>query len=215
MRHGPTVDPTTWAELVTALSTELVQGGVGLVTISGSLPPGAPIDGSRELVSVAASLGVPVALDGGGEPVRLAATARPWLVKLNEAEAAATLGKPAGPPGPSGEAAVVEMARELGTWTGGAVIVTRGRAGAIALDPDGTVLRVAPPHVEGRYPVGSGDAFLAGVAVATLDGRGFVDALRLGAAAAIANAKVRGAARFEPAEVARVEPGVRVETFAG
>ena len=51
---------------------ELVQGGVGMVTISGSLPPGAPTDGLRQLASVAAALGVPVALDAGGEIVRLA-----------------------------------------------------------------------------------------------------------------------------------------------
>lgn len=205
---GPSVTSATWAELVGALSSELVQGGVGMVTISGSLPPGAPADGLRQLASVGASLGVPVALDAGGGIVRLAAAARPWLVKLNAAEAGATLDRTAER---SDEAEVVDMARTLAASTGGAVIVTRGRAGAVAIAPDGMALRVAPPHLEGSYPVGSGDAFLAGVAVATLEGRGFAESLRLGAAAAIANARVRGAGRLDPAEAIRIAPDIRLE----
>ena len=95
------------------------------------------------------------------------------------------------------------------------MIVTRGRAGAIAIGPDGQTYRVGRPNPEGSYPVGSGDAFLAGVTVATIDGRGFDAALRLGAAAAIANAQIRGAGRLDPAEVARIEPGIVVEPIAG
>ena len=90
---GPTVGAYDLGRPGQALSSELVQGGVGMVTISGSLPPGAPTDGLRQLASVAASLGVPVALDAGGEIVRLASAARPWLIKLNAAEAAATLAR--------------------------------------------------------------------------------------------------------------------------
>jgi fructose-1-phosphate kinase PfkB-like protein len=176
---------------------------VGVATISGT-SPGAPIDGLRQLASVGAALGGPVALDAGGEVLRLALDARPWLVKINAQEANATLDKASGsgdgPDGPAtdpidDEAAAIASGRALAAWTGGAVIVTRGRAGAIAVGPDGQTYRVGRPNPEGSYPVGSGDAFLAGVTVATIDGRGFDAALRLRAATAIANAQVRGAAR--------------------
>ena len=63
---GPLLGPASWSDLVTAFSAELTGGGVGVATISGSLPPGAPIDGLRQLASVGAALGVPVALDAGG-----------------------------------------------------------------------------------------------------------------------------------------------------
>ena len=42
---------------------------------------------------------------------------------------------------------------------------TRGRDGAVMVAPDGRALSAAA-DAEGRYPVGSGDAFLAGLVVA-------------------------------------------------
>ena len=218
---GPLVGPATWSDLVTAFSAELTGGGVGVATISGSLPPGAPVDGLRQLASVGAALGVAVALDAGGEVLRLALDARPWLVKINAQEASATVDHAPGPGDDPAtdpiddEAAAIASGRALAARTGGAVIVTRGRAGAIAVGPDGQTYRVGRPDPAGSYPVGSGDAFLAAVTVATIDGRGFDAALRLGAAADIANAQVRGAGRLEPDEVARVGPGIVVEPIPG
>jgi 1-phosphofructokinase family hexose kinase len=205
---GPAVSSDAWAGLVAAVRAELAAGDVGQLTISGSLPPDAPPDGLAELAATAAALGIPVALDAGGPALGLALDTRPWLVKLNAAEAAATLGSrfEAGEPG------AVEAAGRIAARTGGAVIVTRGIEGAVAVGPDGTPYRVGPPSVRGPFPVGSGDAFLAGVAVATLRGDSFREALRLGAAAAAANALMRGAGRLDPAEVARLVPTIEIDS---
>jgi len=210
---GPSLTEETWVGFVAAFRAELETGAVGLATISGSLPPGAPADGLVELASSATEAGIPIALDAGGEALRRALAVRPWLVKLNVAEAAVTLGQRIGDGATSGED-VLETAREIAARTHGAVVITRGLDGAIALGPDGAAYRVGPPASRGSYPVGSGDAFLAGVTHATMAGRSFVDALRLGSAAAGANALVRGAGRLRPADVARLERAIRVEPLS-
>ena len=43
---GPTVSPAEWAGLEQAVRAELATGGAGLLTISGSLPPGPRTTGS-------------------------------------------------------------------------------------------------------------------------------------------------------------------------
>jgi 1-phosphofructokinase family hexose kinase len=220
---GPSVDQAAWERLVGALRAELLAGSVGavgLVTVSGSLPPGAPSDGIAQLVAVSRAAGVPIGVDCSGEALRRALLERPTLVKLNLAEAEATISRArtdraAGTDGTSGsngdEARAVALARELTERTGGATIVTRGLGGAVAVAPDGRLMRISPPAVRGSYPVGSGDAFLAGVATAMLRGSSFDEALRLGAAAAAANSQRRGAGRLEPAKVRELLPNVSVE----
>jgi 1-phosphofructokinase family hexose kinase len=208
---GPTLDARAWAALVETLREEIGAGGVGLVTISGSLPPGAQPDGLAQLLATAHRAGVPVALDAGGPALSAALESQPWLVKLNVAEAAATLGRSVGPDASAARDAAVAIA----TLTGGAVVVTRGIDGAVAFSQDGTVLEVPPPLSRGAYPVGSGDAFLAGLATAILRGEPFPDALRLASAAAAANARVRGAGRLDPAEAYRDAPAIRIEPLPG
>ena len=59
----------------------------------------------------------------------------------------------------------------------------------------------ALPDLRGPFPVGSGDAFLAGLTVAYGRGEPLVDAARLGMAAAIANAQMPGAGVLDPGSV--------------
>ena len=208
---GPEVSPAAWAEFVEALRAELASGDIGLVTISGSLPPGAPADGLAELARTATGAGADVAVDAAGAALEPAFATRPWLVKLNAAEAAATLGEAAF----SDEATTAGAARRLAAKSGGAVVVTRGADGAVALDRDGGAFRVAAPAVRGPYPVGSGDAFLAGLAVGRLRAASFVEALQLAGAAAAANALRRGAGRLDLADVERLAGSIVVESILG
>ena len=64
--------------------------------------------------------------------------------------------------------------------------------------PDGS-LYVGGLYVRGRYPVGSGDAFLAGLVTALDRGDDWEGALRLGLGAATANAEMPGAGKLDPA----------------
>ena len=59
--------------------------------------------------------------------------------------------------------------RDLAGGDGHAGVVTRGAEGVVLAAPDGTLYE-GRLYVRGRYPVGSGDAFLAGL-VTALDAR--------------------------------------------
>ena len=77
--------------------------------------------------------------------------------------------------------------------------------------PDGTLYE-GMLYVRGRYPVGSGDAFLAGLVTALDRGPAWDDALCLALGAATANAEIPGAARLDPSraeELAR-QAAVRI-----
>ena len=80
----------------------------------------------------------------------------------------------------------------------GGAVVTLGAAGAVAAmdEPPGRsdLLRTL-----GAYPVGSGDAFLAGLVVGHLEGLGAAGALALGAGAGAANARAAGAGTLDGA----------------
>lgn len=192
--EGPDVPATAWVELMHAVS-DLFEVG-GWLTISGSLPRGAPDDGYRDLVGEARARGMRVALDTHGEWLRLGLAAAPDIVKVNAAESGALLGASALRPEESVAAAV--KIRELAGGVGHAAAVTRGAEGVVVAAPDGRLFE-GVPNERGRYPVGSGDAFLAGLVVALERGEGWPAALRLALGAAAANAELPGAGKFDPA----------------
>ena len=165
------------------------------LTISGSLPRGAPDEGYRDLIHEARRGDVRVALDSEGERLRLALTAEPEIVKVNVAEAGGLLGVPTARRDDSLIAA--SKIRQMAGGDGHAGIVTRGAEGVMLAAPDGTLYE-GVLYVRGRYPVGSGDAFLAGLVTALERGSDWDDALRLALGAGAANAELAGAARLEP-----------------
>jgi 1-phosphofructokinase family hexose kinase len=196
--HGSEVPEASWVETVHTVA-ELLPGASWL-TISGSLPPGAPVEGYREVVAEARSAGVRVILDSEGERLRFALWGGPDVVKVNAHEAAELLDVST-----ETREGAVTAARELRERAGGdgrAGIVTRGADGVVLCAPDGSCWE-GRLYVRGRYPVGSGDSFLAGLVVALDRGDAGDDrwgeALQLALGAATANAELAGAGRLEPA----------------
>ena len=55
---GEPISVAEWAGLIAAIEASLEKGDVGLVTVSGSLPPGAPGDGLARILEVVRSFGV-------------------------------------------------------------------------------------------------------------------------------------------------------------
>jgi 1-phosphofructokinase family hexose kinase len=192
--HGSEVPVASWIETVQVVADLLPQ--MRWLTISGSLPPGAPVEGYREVVAEARAAGVAVALDSEGERLRLALWARPDVVKVNAREAGELLDV-----GTDTRDGAVTAARELRERAGGdghAGLVTRGADGVVLCAPDGSCWE-GRLYVRGRYPVGSGDSFLAGLVVALDRGDGWKEALQLALGAATANAELAGAGRLESA----------------
>jgi len=191
--HGAVAPDAAWVELTHAVVTRCSPGD--WLTISGSMPRGAPDEGYRDLVEEVRAAGVRVALDAEGGRLSAALTAGPDVVKLNVAEAGGLLGVPTARRDDS--LAAASKIREMAGGDGHAGIVTRGSQGVMLAAPDGSLYE-GVLYVRGRYPVGSGDSFLAGLVTALDRGRGWEDALRAGLGAGAANAELPGAARLDP-----------------
>ena len=205
--HGSEVPVAGWVELTDATAGAWESGG--WLTISGSMPRGSPPDGYRSVVVLVWVVVVRVALDAEGERLRLALEAEPDVVKVNAVEASELLGVPT-----ARRDEAMAAAQKLRAFAGGdghAGIVTRGADGVVLAAPDGTLFE-GTLYVRGRYPVGSGDAFLAGLVTELDRGGGWDPVLRLALGAATANAEVPGAGRLERtrAEVLASQARVRV-----
>jgi 1-phosphofructokinase family hexose kinase len=185
---GAAIDARAW-ETLERIAGDLMRRATW-VTMSGSLPPGAPADGYARLVRTARRLGTAVALDAHGEPLALALNAGPNIVKVNAEEAGALLGDPIGTVENAARGAA-DIVRRAG-GPGRAALITRGADGAVLVAPDGSTW-VGRLYERGPYPVGSGDAFLAGLVVALDRGDDWPDALAVALAAGTANAQSRGA----------------------
>ena len=197
--HGAVAPDGGWVELTHAAAMRWEPGS--WLTISGSLPRGAPDEGYRDLILEARRGGVRVALDSEGERLRLALTAGPDMVKVNVAEAGELLGVPTARRDDS--LAAASKIRDMAGGDGHAGIVTRGAQGVMLAAPDGTLYE-GVLYVRGRYPVGSGDAFLAGLISALERGSDWEEALRVALGAGAANAELAGAARIDPSRAAEL-----------
>ncbi|MBA2365510.1 MAG: hypothetical protein H0V77_03545 [Actinobacteria bacterium] len=189
--RGEAIPESLWPELMAALADDL--SGAGRLTISGSLPPGPPLDGYKRIVEVAHDMDVPVALDAAGDYLAQALEAHPDVVKINAAEAAALLDVRLA------EAHSADAASELRSRAGGdghAAIITLGDQGIVAAAPDGSEWK-GSIDTKGKYPVGSGDAFLGGLALALDRALPWPEALAVAIGAAAANAERAGAGTLD------------------
>ena len=192
--NGAVTSTTAWGEFTEAVRSLFAAGR--WLTISGSLPRGVPEDAYHDLVVGAHAAQMQVALDTGGERLRATLPAGPDIVKVNAAEVSEMLGGPV--EHRVGVLEAAERVRELAGGVGHAGVVTRGVEGLVVAAPDGNLYE-GVLYEQGRYPVGSGDAFLAGLVVALERGRGWPSALGLALGTATANAEIPGAGKLDPA----------------
>jgi 1-phosphofructokinase family hexose kinase len=201
--RGDAVEPAAWNELERIISEELERGDVAAIALSGSLPPGAPQDGFARIVRLAKRRGtpagsVPVLVDTYGPALAAVLAEGPAVVKINAAEAREATGVEVTDPGSAAGAAERLLESAVA-----AVVITLGIAGAVVATAHERA-HLVPPDIRGPYPVGSGDAFLGGLAVGIGRGEAIVDAARLGLAAGVANALVPGAGELDPASIAGI-----------
>jgi len=204
---GPPVEGSVWGAFESEIEEALVDAA--WIALSGSIPSGAPEDGYAAIVASARKSGVRVAVDARGVYLEHALSSEPDVVKVNGSEAAQILGSRATNDDP------VVVAHDLRGRAGGdghAAVVTLGTDGVIAVDPEGRVLR-GTLDVRGRYPVGSGDAFLGGLLAAFDEGDTFEKALASALGAAAANAEVPGAGRLTAERARALSARARVETI--
>jgi tagatose 6-phosphate kinase len=204
--NGEPVPVEKIAELKT-LFARLVTGAE-FVTLSGSLSPGVPPGFYAELLQVARAAGVPAALDCSGPALRQGLeTGRPALIKPNQAEFQALVGRPL-----HGLAEFTTAARETAERYTALVVLSLGAEGALAVQ-NGQAWHARPPRIQAASAVGSGDTLLAGVVQGLAHGVPLADALRQGVAAGSANALTVGAGRFTRQDYERVLAGVEIKTI--
>ena len=204
--RGEQIGAAAWDSLEAIVWAELERGDVAAVSLSGSLPPGAPPDGFARIarIALASSRTVPVLADTYGPALPALLGERPAILKVNAAEAGEASGVSVADA--QSAAGAGRILRDAGA---ACVIVTVGPGGAVVVGADDPI-HLIPPDLRGAYPVGSGDAFLGGLAIAVARGESMVEAARLGLAAGIANALVPGAGELDPASIAGILEGIRL-----
>ena len=188
---GPVVVGEQWSSFESMVAKRVSASS--FVVLSGSLPPGAPVDGYARLLAITRAAGVPAAIDAHGEALALALCLHPAVMKINAAEAEGLLGITIEHPHDAAEA--FEALRERGLAAAQAGIITLGTEGVVLSLPDGQMW-LGAVDAQGPCGVGSGDAFLAGLVLALERDLAWPDALALGLGAAAANAEVGGPGRL-------------------
>lgn len=171
------VEPTSPVDdACVGLMTQALQQQLPAATacvIAGSMAPGFPAGYQTRLANMARAIGVPVILDLQGAPLRQAIAAQPAVVKINLAEFVASFLADRFTGGEhGGELATSEIPSALMDAVAGVsrslettFVLTRGPH-SILLARDGELRTIAVPALaatETMSPIGSGDAFLAGM----------------------------------------------------
>ena len=177
---GPNINAEEVAALLSAFQKELPA--CRWVIFSGSLPPGAPDGLYAQLIAATHAAGKRTLVDCSGSALRPAAQARPFLLKINHAEAESLTEAPVG-----NVDQAVRTAAELQSRYASLVMITLGAAGAVLASDDDRYLFI-PPAIQARNTVGSGDATLAGLVAGLIQGLPIEELGKLATAAGAANA---------------------------
>lgn len=192
------------AEALAAIAAETVAlADGGYVVLTGSLPPGVPVDTYDRLMR-ALHRSVRVVVDTHGETLARAVAAGPFLIKPNRYELEELVGRSL----PTLDD-VQREARMLQSRGVAHVCVSLGADGAVLADADG-VRHARPPEVKVRSTVGAGDSMVAGLIAAFAAGADSDRALRLGLACGSATAAQPGTELFEGCEVGALADRVEV-----
>ena len=196
------VEPDAYGRLLGAMAARFRSAQC--LILSGSLPPRAPQDFYARCVRLARNAGVPVVLDARGEPLRQALAEKPTIVKPNRQELAETAGFQIDSDAAL-RAAITGLLERGPRWA----LITDGPRDVIASDGR-SFWSVTPPPIKPINPIGSGDAFAAGLAIALVEHSDLPTAARLAAACGAANALNSPPGHARPQDVDRLLPLAKI-----
>ncbi|GAA4014517.1 1-phosphofructokinase family hexose kinase [Allokutzneria multivorans] len=179
---GPEVSSAEWLRFVDHF--RILAREATVVVLSGSLPPGVPLDAYAALVSL---VDCPTIVDASGSALSHALAARPDVVKPNADE-------------------LLEVTGHRSPQAGAAALVRSGaRAVVASLGPEGLVAvteseswQLAPPAFLAGNPTGAGDACVAGIAAGLHSGASWPSLLREAVALSAAAVLHPVAGGFDP-----------------
>lgn len=205
--RGPLVTPSEVRRLAATWAKHLER--TSLAIIAGSAPRGVSRDLYRELVEMARGRNRPVILDARDDLLERAIAAKPTVITPNLNELQRLMHRQLSVPD-----GVLEAATDLVEGGITIVLVTLGARGAIGVSSKGAWL-ARPPEIDRVSSVGSGDAFTAGFALASIRRARFADRLRTAVACGAANAETFGAGRLTRERVQELMAEVVVEQISG
>jgi tagatose 6-phosphate kinase len=211
-----------WAELHTELVEESAPAEAGAyedlisilrrrlpgcrsLVLSGSITPGGPPDFYFRCAQLARESEVFVVVDAQGVLLTESLRAKPALAKPNRAELSATLGRDL-----RDEHALQAAMGEVHEQGAQRVVVTSGSEPALAFDGR-HFWRILPPQIKAANPIGSGDAFTAGLVSRLLRGDALAEACRWGSAAGSANALTLLPGELKKEDLERLAKETRIE----
>lgn len=168
---------------------------VSLVTISGSLPKGLESGFYRQMVEIGREKGIPVIVDTSGEPLRqvLNHNVKPFAIKPNISELFQLLDMEVEESTSSLKQLLTNKLFHGIEW----IVVSMGGAGAFFKHGE-DYYRVTIPAIEVVNPVGSGDATVAGLAVALKRKQSVPDILKTAMTAGMLNTMEEGTGYIDP-----------------
>lgn len=208
LEPGGTISQSEWSEFQKTCAKRFQRTvGKKIVLISGSQPPGVPIEASAVLLKLAQSSGCLAFLDTSGSPLAEALAVGPDFVKINREEAQSVTGIVVNDPVSADQA--VRKLLERGAKS---AAISLGDRGIVAIQQrDEPAIDAWTAPLRAKSTVGCGDSALAGLAFAIASGLSFERSAALAVACGAANCLAPLPARIKQEDVSRFEPNVRVE----
>ncbi len=180
-----------------------------VIAASGSVPPGLPVDVYAQLGELAQRLNRPFVLDARGRHFQEGLRGRPFAVKPNRAELITWAGTPL-----ETEAEIAAALQRLNRAGVALATVSLGEQGAMAA-AEGKIWQARPPQVSIANPVGSGDAFCAGLCVALGLSLNLPETLAMAVASGTANAMHPETGHIEMDIMEQLLPQIKVSALGG
>jgi 1-phosphofructokinase family hexose kinase len=200
---GTPVPASDWKRLVRDIGKHIPSAGP--VCLSGSWPPNAGVADIQNLLEMLADSGRPVWVDTSGDALKTALAYPGLHIKVNGSEIGGALGI---------DVKDLDSARRALTLLvermGSACVITLGSLGALLASPEGR-WQATGPELRVVSTVGSGDAFLGGLAGARDTGKDWPDALGDAVAAGTANTLSPGGGHFSLEEFVEMRRQVRIQ----
>ncbi len=196
------VDPGAYDKLLAIVERQVTQ--CCAVVLSGTIASGGPSDLYFRCTEMAHRAGALAVVDASGPALVHALKAKPSVIKPNRTELEATVGEPL-----RTEQAVTGAMMELHGRGAERVVVTAGASVVLATDGQ-QVWRLTTPAIKAVNPIGSGDAFTAGLVWRLVAGDALGDACRWAVAAGAANALNPMAGELSRTDVDRLHEFVEV-----
>lgn len=180
LEKGPEVSSKEFEEFLKHFKD--ISKGCEIVVASGSLPAGLPVNTYEMLIKIAKENEAKFILDTSGIYLKKALNAKPFMIKPNKEELEKLIEKSLNDVNEIEKAAMSLHDRGIPY-----VVVSLGSEGAVISCEEGEFMAI-PPKIKAASPVGSGDAFTAGMAIAIKNGLNIKEALVLASACGAANA---------------------------